>query len=259
MRRLMTVALSAEATKSLDQVHEVLEASASWKVDGFYLVCEHPKGAYLVEDPAWLAAILDLVAGWRLRGQEVIVGYSSHQMLVAAAAKASAIASGTWLNVRAFPPEKFRRAVEEDRRKSTWFYCPQALSEFKLEYLDLAHQRGALDRMAPDGRLGSDYTAMLFAGPLPTSIGLSEQASFRHYLQCLEAQVAATRQTTFDATASAHERMLDQAETLLEELHEQGVKGLKRDFAPVIEVNRSALQALRSSRGAILRRKWSEI
>lgn len=256
VRRLMTVALSAEAARSADQVHDVLEASVNWPVDGLYLVCEHPRGMYLVEDAMWLATVLDLVAGWQLRGREVVIGYSSHQMLIAGAAKATAIASGTWLNVRSFPPEKFNQPDDEERRKSVWYYAPRALSEFKIDYLDLAHRQGLLDRIAPDPALGSTFASALFGGPQPSSVGLAEPEAFRHYLHSLHGQAAAAVRSTFDETADAHERLLDQAEIVLTELHNAGVRGLKRDFEPILQVNRSALQVLRTTRGTILRRRW---
>ena len=68
-------------------------------------------------------------------GSEVILGYCTHQMLVAGAAKVSAIASGTWMNVRSFPPEKFKAVYEEEiRQRATWYYCPQALSDIRSPF-----------------------------------------------------------------------------------------------------------------------------
>lgn len=72
-------------------------------------------------DEAWLTNVLDLTAGLRMLHSEVILGYCNHQMLSAAAAKANPICSGTWMNVRSFPSEKFQADDEEDeKRKSTW-------------------------------------------------------------------------------------------------------------------------------------------
>jgi hypothetical protein len=90
------------------------------------VVCEHPNGGYLVDDPNWLANVLDIVAGLRLGEAEVIVGYCNHQLLVASTANASAMCSGTWMNVRSFPPDKFRTAYEEEIR------CP--LSEQRCDW-----------------------------------------------------------------------------------------------------------------------------
>jgi hypothetical protein len=52
---IATVALSADATRSEDQIHAILDAASRWEADAVYLVCEHPNGEYLVTDPSWLA------------------------------------------------------------------------------------------------------------------------------------------------------------------------------------------------------------
>lgn len=53
--------------------------------------------------------------------------------------------------------------------------------------------------------------------------------------------------------------MLDDADTLLRTLWNVGVKGQLRDFQEAIDVNRTALKVLQSSRGPMLRRKWSTL
>src|SRR5690606_31835624 len=108
MKLVATVALEGDVVRDDEQVHRILDASAEWPVDGVYLVCEHPKGEYLVSDATWVANVLDLAAGFRLQGRRVILGYCNHQMLIASCASVNAIASGTWMNVRSFPPDKFR-------------------------------------------------------------------------------------------------------------------------------------------------------
>lgn len=121
---LLTVALASDAVRSVEQVHEILDAAANWPVGGIYLVCEHPNGDYLVEDAIWLANVLDMTAGFRLQGKTVVLGYCNHQMLIAACASATAIATGTWMNVRSFPPEKFRTQYDDEiKKRSKWYYC----------------------------------------------------------------------------------------------------------------------------------------
>ena len=65
----------------------LIERAESWAARAYYVVCEHPNGQYLVDDPNWIANVLDICAGLRLLGAEVILGYCNHQMLVAGAAK----------------------------------------------------------------------------------------------------------------------------------------------------------------------------
>lgn len=255
-----TVALGADAVKSDESIDDVLAAAETWGVAGTYLVCEHPRGEYLITDPSWLANVLDLVAGLRLKGKTVIVGYCNHQMLALACVGANAIASGTWMNVRSFPPAKFRTQYDDEiKQRAIWYYCPQALSEYKVPFLDIAKKQGVLAQMRAPADLGSIYAETLFSGIQPTAVNWAEQSAFRHYLQCVRTQAVQASLGSFDATADAHERALDVAETLLQSLHQVGVRGQLRDFANAIDVNRAALSVIRSSRGPMLRRNWSAI
>lgn len=256
-----TIALSEDAMKDENQVHEVLEGADNWRANGYYLVIEHPRGEYLVDDPNWMVNTLDLVAGLRLRGAEVILGYSTHQLLASAVADATMLASGTWMNVRSFPPEKFRVPDEEEqRRNATWYYCPQALSEYKIAYLDVAFEAGVLNAMAPAPEMTSPDAAMLFSGVRPSSVPFRQSPeAFSHYLQCLRVQASVQRMGTFDETYSAQMRMLDSAEALLETLRRAGVLGQKREFTPIIDTNRSALARFQARRGTILRRHWGTL
>jgi hypothetical protein len=260
MPLMSTVALSSDALRHDDDVHSILDVAHEWPTDGVYLVCEHPKGDYLVTDPSWLSNLLDLVAGLRLKKKRVVVGYSNHQMLALAACSTTAIASGTWMNVRSFPPDKFRAQYDDEvKQRTTWVYCPSALSEYKLPFLDIAQKTGVLDDLRPEPSRTTPQVDLLFTGPQPTSIGISEQAAFRHYLQCLRLQTRQATKASFDATADAHDALLDAAEALLLKLHAAGVRGQMRDFREAVDANRAALAVLRKNRGPMLRRKWAEL
>lgn len=257
---LATVALSEEAMRNTDQVDAVLDAAETWGVGGIYLVCEHPQGDYLVSDPTWVSNVMDLAAGLRLLGKRVIIGYCHHQMLLAACTGANAIASGTWMNVRSFPPEKFQVQYDEERKtRAIWYYCPQALSEFKVPFLDVAQRQGVLDILSADDLYGSAYADALFSAPRPSDASFNESDAFRHYLQCLHVQVDQAASTSFDATADAYERVLEQAAKTLERLHSVGVSGQLRDFGDIVAVNRAALSILKTERGAMLRRHWDSL
>ena len=252
-----TIALSAEACRIESQVSILLEHAERMKADAYYLICQHPNGRYLVDDPTWLANVLDIVAGLRLSGGQVIIGYCNHQMLVAATAKATAIASGTWLNVRSFPPEKFQNQ-DDTKRKAVWYYASRALSEYKLAFLDIARRVGVLNLLAPPAD-AEPAAAALFAGGQPSAIDLSEPQAFRHYLTSLKRQVDDCEKDSFDATLSAHEALLDDAEEILTTVRGQGISGQLRDFWDAIAANRAALAAITATRGPILRRQWKRL
>ncbi len=257
---LVTVALGADAVRNNAEVDEVLAAAEAWNAWGVYLVCEHPRGDYLVSDATWMTNVVDLVAGLRLKGKHVFVGYCNHQMLALCCAGADAIASGTWMNVRSFPPAKFRAEYEDEiKQRAVWYYAPAALSEYKITYLDVAQKQGVLDLMRPDPEFSGVHAAPLFSGAQPSAVKWTEQAAFRHYLNVLSSQVASSRRSTFDDTVAAHEKLLDAAEAVLSSLHSVGVRGQLRDFKDSVDANRAALAVLRTSRGGILRRQWATL
>lgn len=145
------------------------------------------------------------------------------------------------------------------RRRAVWYYCPTALSEFTLPFLDIAQRQGVLDDMAPRAEHGSDFARQLFGGMQPTAVQFGEQDAFRHYLSCLRAQSSLASGTTFDETIAAHEGLLDAAAVMLRQLHDNGVYGQARDFQDYIDVGRSALQLHRRVRGPVLRRRWANL
>lgn len=180
-------------------------------------------------------------------------------MLCLAATNADVVASGTWLNVRAFPPDKFYQPDADDiSRRTTWYYCPQALSEYKIPFLDIAARTGVLADMAPPADFDGAFGAPLFQrGVIPSTIDWSEQSAFRHYLTSLHQQVGDARKETFDATVDHHKRQLDAADKLVKKLRAAGVLGGDREFTiDVSSANRAALAELDRARGAQLRRKW---
>jgi hypothetical protein len=257
---IATIALSAEVVQNAEQVSVLLERAESWKAPAYYVVCEHPNGQYLVEDPNWVANVLDLAAGLRLMGSEVILGYCPHQMLVGAVAKVTAICSGTWMNVRSFPPEKFNTAYEEEiKQRATWYYCPQALSEYKIPFLDIAQRLGLLSVMAPPPALDGGYAAILFSGAQPSTVSFTEQPAFRHYLHAFRGQAMAGDQTSFDGAVQYHQNELTSAENLLQRLRAANITGQLRDFGSIIDVNRAGLGLFSALRGSILRRQWNSI
>jgi hypothetical protein len=252
-----TVAISSASMNDEAQVEAIVERVSNWNVSTIYLVAEHPGGDYLVSQPNWLANLLILVSGLKLQNRRVIVGYCSHQMLCLAAAKADIIASGTWLNVRSFALDKFYAPGPEDTsRRTTWYYCPEALSEFKIEFLDIALRQGVLTAMAPPATMDHRYAAPLFSGAAPTSVAWGEQNAFRHYLTSLRSQVADASKNSFAETIAQHNRTLDRAQALLRTLHSKGVRGQDRDFGQIIDVNRAALAVFSSAREQRLAQAW---
>lgn len=252
---ISTIALSNDAVADEIQIENIVEDAARWNVAGFYLVAQAPK--YLVEDVNWVANLLILAAGLKLLGKTVIVGYGNHQLLCLAAANVDVMASGTGLNVRAFDPSKFYIPEEDDvSRRTRWYYCPQAFSEYKVVFLDAAKRTNILNELKPDPSLGSTYADPLFAGAMPSSVNWRDQEAFRHYLTCLNGQAVQTRKASFDETVDNYRAQLETAEACLRRFRGNGVFGGDREFSPIVDINRSALTMLGQARGVHLRRTW---
>ncbi len=255
-----TLCLSSDVLRSEDEVHEILEHVESWNVAGFYIVTQHPKSLYLVEDAMWLANLLDFCAGLKNNKKKVIVGYANHQQLCLAAAKVDAIASGTWINVRMFPLEKFNNPEEGTvSRRTTWYYCPQSLSEYQVTFLDIAQKAGILDKLKTDSSFQSHYADILFEGAQPTTVKFQEKQAFRHYLQCLKVQAQYASRNSFNETINGLFMQLEAVNQLLKDFRSRGVRGKYRDFSEVIDINISALDSFKNARGFIFSKKWVSI
>lgn len=256
----VTLPLGCELIRDRNQVHDLLNATDEWSAEGMYVIPEHPPNEYIVGNPTWLANVLDLIAGLRLRDFEVVLGYANQQMLITAVAAPTALASGTFQNVRSFPPDKFEVSEREPRQRSTWYYVPQALSEFQVTFLDVAYDEGILSDMKADGNCGDEYSAILFEGPRPSAVGFNERSAFRHFLDCLSKQVSSAVQNTFDDTVAHIENMLDSAHNLVDRLNVVGVFGSSRQLGETeYNASRSAVRRVVRNRGPILRRKWGGI
>ncbi len=255
--KFATICLSPEIIRSADNIEGLLNLSEKWTCEGFYVVPEHPRDNYLVDDPVWLSNLLILCSGLKLQGKKVIVGYSTHQLLCLSAANVDAISSGNWLNVRSFSTNKFEQPkVEEERRKALWYYCPQSLSEYKLPFLDMGYKANSLEVLKPDSALGSNYADILFSGAQPSLTAFSSRDSFRHYLHCIKSQCALLSRKSYQESLSAQHVFLESAERIISILHSIGVRGQHRDFHDYVDVTRSALSALDNARGFVLSRSW---
>lgn len=258
--KLATIALSADAVRDSQQIGTILEAAENWPCSGFYLVCEHPKGQYLVDDANWLTNVLDLAAGLKLLNKKVVLGYCNQQLLVAALSKADTICSGTWMNVRSFPPEKFKAPYDDEmKQRSTWYYCPQTLSEYKIPFLDIAFRQGVLEQMKPPRELDGGYVTPLFAGTLPSNVDFSEQAAFRHYLHSLKKQTELWASGSYEEAIRYATTNLESAGQLARSLNNLGVRGQLRDFSEIVDVNLGAVALFESVRGPMMRRKWTSL
>jgi len=250
---LATVLLKQNVLLDTVQVERLLVATEAWPVDGVYLIAEHPDEDYFVDSPVWVLNLMKLCSGLTIQGKKVVLGYANHQMLIVACTGAHAIASGNWMNARSFTFEKFRES-NEIRRHKTWYYAPQAFTEFSPAYLDVAMNSGKLPVLAPDRRLKTP-ASILFSGAVPSSVNFTNEMSFFHYLYCLNRQVrelSAAR--SFGGRVSAYREMAGNAKQMLAFLHKYRINGQNRDFMDYFDVNDTALDLFGDQAGALLSR-----
>ncbi|HEY9018631.1 hypothetical protein [Thiomicrospira sp.] len=251
--RYITLALNKNVLLDETAIELLIETSKQWDVDGFYLV---PEGSYLEKNVIWMENLGLLVAGLKLTNKVVIVGYSNHQMLSLACSNADAIASGNFLNVRAFNAEKFDAPEEGSvSRRSLWYYCPQALSEYKLSDLELAHRNGFLDELKPYGR-SNQYIEKLFKASSPSDSGFDEGLAFRHYLTELKKQCQLSTKSSFEDTKNFHLELLENAYNFSRSFRKKGIRKNDRSFEDIAIDNITSVQKLSKELGAKLSRNW---
>ena len=254
-----TLCLSSGVLMSEDAIHQLIEYISTWDVAGFYLVPEPPSNSYLVDDPNWLLNLADLSAAIKLLNRQVVVGYSNHQMLLLAACNVDALASGTWLNVRSFSEARFRRAPDEISRRSKWYYCPQAMSEYQIPFLDIALRLGLIDDIKTLPYFGSSYADILFSGAPPSSTNYLESDSFKHYLHCFRHQALTSVSKSYHATRDSLRLRLEAVRDLTGFNQANGINGRDRDFANVVDSTISALLAFDRLLGLRIEHGWADM
>lgn len=253
-----TICLYSETIRNSDSIEQLYLLLKDLPVQGFYIIPHPSNGEYLVSDPLWVIGLMKLISCLKLSKKKVVIGYTNHQGLLYSLANADAIASGTYMNTRSFVPGKFKSQKDDDvKRKSTWYYLPSALSEYKATILDVAKQRNFLDEFIPNGYL-NPYSDMLFKGAMPSSTNYNETNSFKHYLYCLKAQCELLSNKDYNSTFDTYEFMLNTAENQISALKKQGIRAQNRDFSPSIEATRIAMCANSADYGLKLNFEWEK-
>lgn len=238
-------------------IEPVLQEILALDVDGYYVIAEALERKYLIDNPMWLSNILHICATLKISGKKIIFGYGNHQLLPLSLLKADAMASGTWLNVRSFTNRFID--TDEQKRKSTWVYYPEALSEYKLSFMDWAFNQGYLASMKSKDKdfLDESISKIFQSSASPSATGFNETDAFKHYLCCLKHQVALLDRPSYQETFESYEMLLTTAEREIERLEKCGVYGQARSFRDVIDVNRAALTQLEKGHGFSLKMLWN--
>ncbi|GAU78157.1 hypothetical protein [Fusibacter sp. 3D3] len=257
--KLLTLVLPSELLLQHEEVIEkFIEEAITLDIDGYYIVPQPPEEKYLVDNPLWFTNLMLICAALKLNEKKVIVGYGNHQMLSLATAKIDGFASGTYLNARRFS-NKYDDQDMGIKRKTTWYYCPQAMSEYKISFLDSAYSSGSIMLLKPDEGLTNEYSDLLFSNVMPSTVQFNETKAFMHYFHCLKEQIKMYSRDTYTETKAANELLLETAERRIELLEKRGVFAQTRSFKDVVDVNRAAISRLHTARGFLLEHSWNSL
>ena len=240
-------------------IEPVLQAILDLDVDGFYIISEDLDRKYLADNPMWLSNVLHICATLKISGKKIVFGYGNHQLLPLALLRTDAMASGSWLNVRSFTNRFID--TDEQKRKSTWVYYPEALSEYKLSFMDWAFNHGHLASMKSKDKdfLDEGISKIFQSSAPPSATGFNETDAFKHYLCCLKHQVSLLNRPSYQETLDSYEMLLVTAEREIERLEKCGVYAQTRSFRDVIDVNRAAVTQLKRSHGFSLKMSWDSL
>ena len=254
----MTLSLGENVLKDDTSFDRIVNELEECDADAFYIVSEHPRGDYLVNQPLWLYSYMRLIAGLKRAGKRVYVGYASYQFLLFALAGCDAIFSGNFLNVRRFSIRTFEEKSTEPLRRACWYYVPHALSEFKLSTLDLAYSQNVLSKLKSSFDV-EKYTGMLFGGVLPSDTAYNERCSFMHYLICMNKQCSSLPCESYNSTISSLNNLLNTAESFIDGLRHYGIYDRDRNFADALPANLQALNAFDVNYGFQMNLEWRNI
>ncbi|PKO59195.1 MAG: hypothetical protein CVU23_14330 [Betaproteobacteria bacterium HGW-Betaproteobacteria-17] len=255
---LQTVALGAEAVMDASFIDRIVDSSESWPVSGVYVVAAHPDDQPIVTDPIWLTNLMLLVAGFRLSGKRVVLGYANQQQLLCGCAAVDTICSGTWLNVRAFGIDKFYETEEADpRQRGQWCYSALALSEYRAASIQVAARTGALDLLVPRSGGYQTLRELVDAGQFAS---ITERELFRHYLITLAEQASAVARGTFAETVESLRGMLSTAEDTISELRASAIRPSYRALSgAAIDASVTALDLFEREAGPTMARAWGAL
>lgn len=171
------------------------------------------------------------------------------------------MASGTWQNVRSFTNRFIDSDIDDQKRRSTWVYYPEALSEYKLSFMDWAFNNGYLLSMKSKDKdfMDESINKIFQASVSPSATGFKESDAFKHYLYCLKHQIELLNKNSYREAFSSYEMIMTTAEREIEILEKVGVYAQTRSFKNFIDVNRAAITRLNSNHGFALEMSWDEM
>lgn len=240
----LSIPLGPDVIKNKDSFDELISRLTQYEVDGYYFVLKSPK-EFLIDDEDYLYSLMDAFISLNLANKKVIIGYANQQDLIFASCGVTNIASGNFRNVRTFDPSIFFDDDNDDgiKRRGTWYYDVNTLSEFKVQQLTLAYRRGLKDYFGPS----CEYCESLLENPTTALWGESE--AFKHYLFEINRQWKAFKEVNPSQRITSVIGTLENASKKIASLNGNGFRLGPRAFDnEIMESSLNALYAIRADR-----------
>lgn len=245
-----TIALGPDVISSDEAFSDIVDEVVNYPVDGIYFVFKHPNNNFLVEEELALYYLLNRFLDIRLSKKDIILGYSNQQSLIFAVAGVKNIASGNFRNTRHFDPSIFDVQEDEMRKRATWYYDANTLSEFRIESMSLAFRRNLQGYFGPV----CEYCRPLLESADPASFRWSESLAFRHFLHEIRRQWLELESSSMDLVIEKVMDLINRANSILDQLSSRGFYTGNRSFKNTIDPTLSALKAFISDRGRDIKR-----
>lgn len=241
----LTLSLGPDVVKNRDMFDELISGCIKYNVDGFYVTLRSPKDKFLIADDEYLYSVLDAFISLQIANKDIILGYANQQSLIYAASGVETIASGNFRNARNFNPEKYIEAPDNRKKRSTWYYDGNSLSEYKVQQLDLAYRRGLKDCFGPP----SEYSIKLLNSKKPSNILWRESEAFKHYLVTIGNQWLYMESIEVSKRIDYIIEFLENLELHMNDLIDKGFRLGTRAFdQEIIDASLSALIAIKKDR-----------
>lgn len=240
-----TLALGPDVICQRESLDRVLNEVVEYPVDGVYVVLKKPEGKFLVDNEVYIYNLLDSFLSIALSGKKIMLGYANQQDLIYASTGVTILASGNFRNVRSFNPELFD--VQDEKgvmQRAIWYYDANTLSEFRVETLSLAYQRGLKGEFGPS----CEYCNDMLSSTNPATIPWGEPMAFRHYLTEMNRQWRNIESIPINQRINNIISILENSQQKLLNLIDRGFRPGERSFNSSFEPTLNALYAIRADR-----------
>lgn len=234
-----TIALGPDVISNNDLLNSIIDEVVNYPVQGVYLIYEHPRNQFLIQDEVYIYNLLEAILSLSLNRKKVIIGYSNQQTLLFYAAGIEAIATGNFKNVRHFSHENFYYSEPTPIKREPWYFDGKTFGEYRIPQLSLAYRRGLENLFGPE----TSSTEALLNSDNPASIVWKEKDSFIHYFKLMIDYIDQISTINKNERADHIVEMFENIESNINDLNNNGFdigfRGFNTSITPTLHALRS--------------------